>query len=84
MAGRKPTTPSSVLGVALRARREGLTLHQAQAECGVEASTLARIERGESMPTARSALALARWLGWTVERVIEAADAPTDGSEGPG
>lgn len=32
--------------------------------------------RGTHRPSADTARALARWLGWTVEQVLEAADQP--------
>ena len=39
-------------------------------------TTLSRIERGTHAPSVATALALAKWLGWSVEQVIEAAATP--------
>lgn len=43
---------------------------------GVSYMTLSSIERGAHRPSVDTAVKLARWLGWTVERVIEAATEP--------
>ena len=47
----------------------------------MSAVTFSYLERGLHRPTADTALKLARWLGWSVERVMEAAiqdSSPTD------
>ena len=75
MPRRSIRKPKTALGAALRKRRGRNTLVTAAAESGVDFSTLARIERGDTAaPTGRTSLALAAWLGegWTVERVIRA------------
>lgn len=43
---------------------------------GVSRPTLSRLERGTHQPSADTALKLARWLGWSMEQVMEAAKAP--------
>lgn len=40
----------------------------------VTGTTLSRIERGTHQPSLSTAIALAKWLGWTVEQVAEAAE----------
>lgn len=69
----KPTT--TALGEAVRAKRAG-SQHAAADDAGVRRETLSRIERGAHQPSIGTALALARWLGWSVEQVIEAARTP--------
>lgn len=68
----------SLLGAELRRRRDGRSQAYVSKEAGVPAATLSRIERGTHEPSTKTALALARWLGWSVERVLEAAKAPSD------
>jgi hypothetical protein len=41
-----------------------------------------RLERGTHRPSYDSAVKLARWLGWTVEQVMEAAAAPPPAAQG--
>lgn len=43
--------------------------------------TLSRLERGTHRPSYDTAVKLARWLGWTVEQVMEAASAPAPTQE---
>ncbi len=69
-----PTT--TVLGEAIRARRSGVSQEDSADEAMVPRGTLSRIERGVSKPSAETARALARWLGWTIEEVLDAAEAP--------
>jgi len=68
-----PTTP---LGVALIARRDGRSGRDAAAEIGIDQGVLSRLERGERDPSIQTTLKLARWLGWTAEQVIEGARVP--------
>jgi len=49
---------------------------QLDVELGISRGAVGRIESGSHAPSIRTALVLARWLGWTVEQVIEAADQP--------
>ena len=68
----------------MRARRGGSGQVTAEQESGVPHTTLSRIERGTHAPSADTARALARWLGWTVEQVFEAAETPVAGDAGEG
>lgn len=78
MVGRPPLEPPTALAVALRARREkqGQTQREAAPLIGIDRATLARMERGTHAPSVDTALALARWLGWPLESVLEAARTP--------
>lgn len=70
----------------MRAKRGNQSLQQAAGDAGVPFSTLSRIERGTHAPSADTALALARWLGWSMEQVMEASKTPIipeDGHGGP-
>ena len=42
-------------------------------ELGMARSTWFRLERGEGRPAPEIAIVLARWLGWSLEQVYEAA-----------
>jgi DNA-binding XRE family transcriptional regulator len=70
--------PLTSLGVALRTRRTATAAdqHDAASEIGVPQATLSRLERGKHRPSADTARKLAKWLGWTVEQVLDAADTP--------
>lgn len=70
----QPTTP---LGQAIQRRRAGRAQRVVSEEAGVPHTTLSRLERGTHEPSTKTALALARWLGWSVEQVLEAAE-PTN------
>lgn len=69
---------STALGVAIRSRRGGEDQGEAAAKSGIARTTLSRLERGTHAPSTTTALALARWLGWTVEQVLEAAAEPAE------
>jgi len=69
-------TVTTALGIALRERRESLSTHEAAAAIGITQATLSRVERGAYRPSVLTALALSRWLGWTMEQVLEAASTP--------
>lgn len=43
---------------------------------GVAETTISHQERGTHRPSYDTAVKLARWLGWTVEQVMEAAAQP--------
>ena len=66
---RHPPIPTTVLGAAVQ--KEELA-H----ELGISRPTLSRVERGSHAPSVTTAIALARWLGWTLEAVVEAAATP--------
>lgn len=70
---RPSARPTTTLGVAMQARRAGRSQRAVAEETGISDSTLSNIERGSHAPSLSTALALARWLGWTVEAVSEAA-----------
>lgn len=76
--GRPPKPVGTALGAAIRARRSGRQV-DAAAELGVSRSTLAEAERGTHAPSLATARALARWLGWSLEDVLDAAERPADG-----
>ncbi len=68
--------PQTALGVAIRERRDGRSQRYVEEETAIPPATLSRLERGTHRPSADTARALARWLGWTVEQVLDAADQP--------
>lgn len=70
---RPPPKPRTVLGQAIQARR-GDTLEEAAAQSNIPRTTLSRLERGTHRPSYDTAKALASWLGWTVEQVMEGAE----------
>ena len=73
---RPAAPPSTALGVAIRAQRDSQDAAIVASEIGVDLSTLYRLERGAVKPSVTTAIALARWLNWTVEAVVEAATTP--------
>ena len=81
----RPSKPTITrLGQALRKKRDHLSTVGAGDQCGVPGSTLTKIERGAHRPSYDTALKLARWLGWTVEQVMEAAGEAAELQAGPG
>ena len=72
---RLPATPSTRLGQAMQARRGETTGDQVAAELGITSATYYRTEAGRTVPTTATARALAPWLGWTLEAVLDAAEA---------
>lgn len=69
-------SPSTYLGRCLVKRRGDRTLVNVARDLGVSYVCLARIELAARKPSPSTALALARWLGWTMEQVYEAANTP--------
>ena len=65
----------------MRARRASTSLEALAAELGVSQPTLSRVERGTHRPSADTARALARWLGWTTDQVLDAAEQPAGGKD---
>lgn len=63
---KKPTT---ALGYALRNSRDGRSQDYVSAKLGLTGATFSRIERGLNQPTYDTAVAIAKWLGWTIEDV---------------
>lgn len=73
----RPQHPATTrLGLAVREHRSGRGQVATADEAGVHHTTLSHLERGTHHPTADTARKLAAWLGWTVEQVLVAADAP--------
>jgi DNA-binding XRE family transcriptional regulator len=68
--------PKTALGVALISRRAQESLFRVADQTGLTYSTLSNLERGTHAPSLATALKLAKWLGWTVEQVVEAAGQP--------
>jgi plasmid maintenance system antidote protein VapI len=66
----------TALSSALLARRGSSDQRAAAAEIGIPPTTLSPIERGRQKLSTETALKLARWLGWTMEQVVEAAGQP--------
>ncbi|MBL8616324.1 MAG: helix-turn-helix domain-containing protein [Deltaproteobacteria bacterium] len=60
----------------MRARRGASIGEEAALVLEVTKGTYYKIERGTHAPSLATALKLAKWLGWTVEQVVEAAGQP--------
>lgn len=73
---RPPKPPTTLLGQVLRELRGERSVSSIAAELGCAHSTLTRLEQGQGSMSAQLALAIARWIGWSVEQVIEAAGKP--------
>lgn len=69
---------STVLGDAIKAKRGERSLPVVGRELGVSHQTVLRLERGHE-PSLSTAQALAKWLGWTLEQVAEAAEKRVEG-----
>lgn len=69
------------LGAELVARRGEASLESVSGEMSMAYQTLSRLERGTHRPSADTARALARWLGWTTDQVLDAADQPAPSTE---
>lgn len=65
----------------MRQRRATQVGEAAAATVGVSRSTYFKIEEALHLPSPSTALALARWLGWTMEQVYEAANTPVSAAE---
>lgn len=76
---RPPRPVGSRLGAAVRQNRADRSQGELAAELQVTAQTVSRLERGSHQPSLDTAVKLARWLGWTVEQVVEAAGQPAPG-----
>lgn len=73
-----PKPPQTHLGIAIRERRAERSQRDVGEAVGVPGATLSRIERGTHRPTYDTARAIATWLGWTVDEVMLAAEAPIE------
>ena len=69
---RRRATPTTVLAAAIQAKRGNSKLRDIADEAGISWATLARLERGGGVQKIATRSAVARWLGWTEEQVIEA------------
>ena len=69
---RRRATPTTALAAAIQARRGASKLRDIADEAGISWATLARLERGGGVQKIATRSAVARWLGWTEEQVIEA------------
>ena len=78
---RPRNAPVTALGQALVEHRKDRSLQTITAEIGVPYTTLSRIERGTHRPSADTARVLARWLGWTTDQVLDAAEQPAGGKD---
>ena len=76
--------PDTLLAAEVARERGALTQAEAAQAAGLTQRTWSAVERSVHRPSADTALKLARWLGWTVEEVLEAADRPVadDASSG--
>lgn len=63
------------LAAEVRRRRGDRSLPVTARDVGVSHPTILRLEQG-GRPSLDTAVKLARWLGWTVEQVVEAAEQP--------
>lgn len=75
---RPRTGEPTQLGAELRRRRGDRALADVAEEIGFTHTTLSRIERGARLPSTSTARKLARWLGWTVGQVFDAAETPAN------
>jgi DNA-binding XRE family transcriptional regulator len=71
-----PAPVGTMLGQALRRKRGASTQADAAAELGLATLSISRLERGTHRPNTDTARKLSKWLGWTVEQVLDAADTP--------
>jgi hypothetical protein len=69
---RRRATPTTALAAAIQAKRGNAKLRDIADEAGLSWATLARLERGGGVQKIATRMAVARWLGWSEERVIEA------------
>lgn len=67
----------------MQQHRGALRGEDAAAILGVSKGTCYKPERGTHGPSTDTARALARWLGWTVEHVLDAAGQPAPTEDTP-
>ena len=75
---RRRATPTTVLAAAIQAKRGNAKLRDIANDAGLSWAALARLERGGGVQKIATRLAVARWLGWTEEQVIEAVKTATE------
>ena len=73
-------TPPTALAAAVLHRRTGRDIRIAAEESGIAFSVLSKVEHGGGF-SAQTARALARWLGWTTDQVLDAAEQPATPQE---
>lgn len=78
---RPRSQPPTVFARAVTDARGDRSLMDVGAQLGLDYTTLSSIERGKVRPSFGSAAILARWLGWTMEQVYEAANTPVSAAE---
>lgn len=81
--GRSRARAPTKLGAAVQAKRGASALRDVAKAIGVPDTTLSRVERGADSLSLGNALAVSKWLGWSVEQVIAAAKAPAEDQAPP-
>lgn len=79
---RPSSTPTTALGAAMQAKRGATPGRDVAIEIGIDPAVFYRLETGKRGPSAPTARALARWLGWTTDEVLDAAEQTAGGSDG--
>lgn len=70
----RPAHPSAtILGTAIREKRGEVSGKVLAKNLDISQGTLSGLERGRHPPSAATARAIAGWLGWTMEEVMDAA-----------
>lgn len=62
----------------MQAQRAAAPGHQVATQLGLDPAVYYRLEAGRRGPSPSTARILARWLGWTLEQVFDAAAQPPD------
>lgn len=79
--GRRSRPVGTQLGKAVRDKRAGRRLVDVAPLIGVSHTTLSTTELGTYTPSIQTARALAAWLGWSMEEVLDAAEHPAGPTE---
>ena len=66
----------------MQAKRGATPGRDVAIEIGIDPAVFYRLETGKRGPSAQTARALARWLGWTTDQVLDAAEQTAGGSDG--
>ncbi len=69
---RRRATPTTALAAAIQAKRGNAKLRDIADEADLSWATLARLERGGGVQKSATRMAVARWLKWTEEQVVNA------------
>lgn len=78
---RPSSAPITLLGQAMQARRGVESGRDVALSIGVDPAVFYRLETGRRGPSAQTARSLARWLGWTTDQVLDAAEQQLQGSK---